>query len=327
MTMDWTKAADLLGAARQIVVVTHVGPDGDAIGSLLGMTWALRKLNKDVIPAVDEGVPPELLFLPGVDAVRDNVSGVTPDLVIAVDCGDAGRMGAVGAQATASGAPLINLDHHVTNTRFGDANLVDTATVAASEGIMDWLRRLEVPLDERIATCLLTGIVTDTLCFRTDNVTGRVMGKAQQLMEAGAPYTEITQRTVMRMSFDALRLWAEVLPGMHLEPGGVLWLAIDLETRQRLNYVANRDGGLVSQLVSADAANIAAVFREKDDGTIEIGFRAKPGFDVARVALELGGGGHALASGCTIPGPLEAAIERTLPLLTAAAQEGAPVVV
>ncbi|MBN2469121.1 MAG: DHH family phosphoesterase, partial [Anaerolineae bacterium] len=226
MTMDWIKAAELLAAAQRIVIVTHVGPDGDAIGSLLGLTWALRKMGKDVIPAVDEGVPPEFLFLPGAEEIRASLENVQPDLVIAVDCGDEARMGMVGAAAIAATAekpPLINLDHHVTNTRFGDANLVDPRTVAASEGILDWLERLGVALDERIATCLLTGIVTDTLCFRTDNVTGPLMGKVRQLMEAGAPYAEITQRTVMNMSYDALRLWAEVLPGMKLEPGGVLW--------------------------------------------------------------------------------------------------------
>lgn len=326
MMMDWTKARDLLGAAQQIVVVTHVSPDGDAIGSLLGLSWALRKMGKDVIPAVDEGVPPEFLFLPGAEEIRASLDNVRPDLVIAVDCGDAERMGAVGVAATAASPPLINLDHHVTNTRFGAANLVDSGTVAAAEGVFDWLERLSIPLDEHIATCLLTGIVTDTLCFRTDNVTAQVMGKAQRLMEAGAPYTEITQRTVMRMSYDALRLWAEVLPGMRLEPDGVLWAVIDLPTRRKLGYMANRDGGLVSQLVSADVANVAAVFREKDDGMIEIGFRAKPGFDVSGVAVALGGGGHSLASGCTISGPLEAAIARTLPMLADAVKEGAPLV-
>ncbi len=326
MMMDWNKAHDLLDDARQIVVVTHVGPDGDAIGSLLGLTWALRRLGKEVIPAVDEGLPPEFAFLPGAEDIRASLENVHPDLVIAVDCGDKERMGAVGVAATAANPPLINLDHHVTNTRFGTANLVDPGTVAAAEGVFDWLERLNIPLDATIATCLLTGIVTDTLCFRTDNVTAGVMGKAQRLMEAGAPYTEITQRTVMRVSYDALRLWAEVLPSMRLEPGGVLWAVIDLPTRQKLGYTANRDGGLVSQLVSADVANIAAVFREKDDGAIEIGFRAKPGFDVSGVAVALGGGGHPLASGCTIPGPLEAAIARTLPMLADAVKVGAPVV-
>lgn len=326
MTMDWTKAAELLKAAQRIVVITHVAPDGDAIGSMLGLTLALRQTGKTVIPAVDNGVPPAFLFLPGAEDILPVLTNVNPDLIIAVDCGDARRMGEAGAVATATGVPVINLDHHVTNDRFGTANLVDPGTVAAAEGVLDWLDRLEIPLQRDVATCLLTGLVTDTLCFRTDNVTPAVMGKAQRLMLAGAPYAEITQRTVMRMSYEALRLWSEVLPGMTLEQGGVLWVSIDRATRQRLNYTGNRDGGLVSQLLSADAAYIAAVFREQDDGRVEIGFRAVPGFDVAAVAVALGGGGHKLASGCTIDGPLDAAIARTLALLKTAAAEGSPVV-
>ncbi|GAB4570658.1 MAG: bifunctional oligoribonuclease/PAP phosphatase NrnA [Anaerolineae bacterium] len=326
MTMDWTRAAELLQQARQIVAVTHVNPDGDAIGSLLGLTWALRKLGKQVIPAVDEGVPPEFAFLPGADEVQAALSDVNPELVVAVDCGDMERMGAVGAVAVASGAPIINLDHHITNTRFGHANLVDPGTVAAAEGVLDWLEHLAVGLDTTIATCLLTGIVTDTLCFRTDNVTAKVLGKAQRLMDAGAPLHVITQRTVMRKPYEALQLWAAVLPGMTLEPEGVLWVAIDRPTLESLHYTANRDGGLVSLLISADRANIAAVFREKADGRIEVGFRAVPGFDVSGVAVALGGGGHPLAAGCTIDGPLSAAVGRVLPLLKQAAVEGAPVV-
>lgn len=327
MTMDWTKAAELVNAAQKIVIVTHVSPDGDAIGSMLGLTWALRQAGKTVFPAVDEGVPPDFLFLPGAAEIQAELVETAPDLVIAVDCGDAARMGKVGEAVLATGAALINLDHHVTNDYFGTVNLVDPGTVAASEGVLDWLDQLGISVDVDAATCLLTGIVTDTLCFRTDNVTAAVMGKAQRLMNAGAPYSEITQRTVMRMSYHALRLWAEVLPTMTLEPEGVLWLVIDQATRQRLAFSDSRDGGLVSQLLSADEAYIAAVFREKDDGRIEIGFRAVPGFDVASVATTLGGGGHKLASGCTIDGPLDAAIERTLPLLKAAAAEGAALVV
>ncbi|NPV68497.1 MAG: bifunctional oligoribonuclease/PAP phosphatase NrnA [Anaerolineae bacterium] len=326
MMMEWDKAAALLSQAQYIVIVTHVGPDGDAIGSLLGLMWALRRLGKRVVPAVDEGVPPEFTFLPGAEEVRAALGDVQPDLVIAVDCGDPGRMGKAGEAARAAGAPLINLDHHITNTRFGDANLVDPATVASAEGVLDWLDRLGVAPDRQIATCLLTGIVTDTLCFRTDNVSAAVFGKAQRLIEAGAPYSEITQRTVMRMSFEALGLWAAVLPRMRLEEEGILWVAIDRPTRQALNYNDARDGGLVSLLISADRARIAAVFREKDDGKVEIGFRAVPGYDVATVAARLGGGGHALAAGCTIDGPLEEAVARTLALLREAAREGAPVV-
>jgi phosphoesterase RecJ-like protein len=281
--------------------------------------WVMRQLGKQVTPAVDGGVPPALRFLPGAEEVLATLGEVTPDLVIAVDCGDAGRMGQAGVAATASGAPLINLDHHVSNTLFGTANLVDPATVSSTELILDWLPRLGVSLDTGIATCLLTGLVTDTLCFRTDSVTAAVLGKAQRLVEAGAPLSDITQRTLLTKPFADLRLWAEALHTVQMDEG-VIWVALDRQTRDRVQATDNGDAGLVSFLVTAEEATVAAVFREKDDGRIEMGFRAKPGFDVGRVAVALGGGGHVLASGATVDGPLDVAIGRALPLLKQAAK-------
>jgi phosphoesterase RecJ-like protein len=323
--MNWDRAGRLVAQAHNAVLVTHLSPDGDAIGSLLGLAWALRQLGMRVTVAADDGVPSNLRFLPGGAEVRTSLRNVTPDLVVAVDCGDEARMGQVGAAALGKGAPLINLDHHVTNTLFGDVNLVNGNTVASAEVIFDWLPRLGVTLDERIATCLLTGIVTDTLGFRTSNVTADVLGKAQRLMDAGAPLYEITQRTVTRKSVAVLRLWAAVMPSVTLE-GRLIWAVIGRETRKSAGYTTNSDGGLVSLLISVEEADIAAVFREADDGQVEIGLRAMPGFDVSETALALGGGGHALAAGATVDGPLEEAVERTLKVLRLAVQEGASLV-
>lgn len=321
MTIDWAGAATLLVSAQDVIIVTHVIPDGDAIGSLLGLTWALRQLGKNVTPAVDGGVPDFLKFLPGAEDVRASLDGVRSDLVVAVDCGDVARMGQVGVAATANGVSVVNLDHHISNTRFGAANLVDPESVSASEIIFDWLPRLGVSLDDRIATCLLTGLVTDTLCFRTNNVTAPVLGKAQRLMEAGAPLFEITQRGLMTMPFADIQLWAAVLPTVRLDEG-VIWIVIDQATRQQVPASERADSGLVSFLLSAEEACIAAIFREKVDGRIELSLRAVPGYNVSKVAVALGGGGHILASGATIDGPLDAVLERVLPLLRAAVEEG-----
>ncbi len=131
MILDWNRADALVKAAHHVVLVTHIKPDSDAIGSLLGLAWALRQLGKDVVAAVDDGVPSFLRFLPGADEVQYALNDIAPDLVIALDCGDETRMGQVGAVATANGAAIINLDHHITNNLFGHVNLVDTRTVAA----------------------------------------------------------------------------------------------------------------------------------------------------------------------------------------------------
>ncbi|NDJ76362.1 MAG: bifunctional oligoribonuclease/PAP phosphatase NrnA [Chloroflexi bacterium] len=316
-TMDWDKASALVREAQTVLIVTHVSPDGDAIGAMLGLAHALRSQGKDVITAVDAGVPSKLAFLPGAETVLPALNGVTCDLVVAVDCGDEARMGAVGQVARRSAVPLINLDHHRTNTYFGDANLVDLDTVAAAEGVLDWLDRLGVPVDPAAAHCLLTGIVTDTLCFRTDRVTATTLAKAQRLMDAGVSLSDIVQNTVSRKPYAALRLWSAAMPAVHLEDH-VIWAVITHEMFQQAQYPGNDDAGLVGMLVQTDEAYIAAVFRQREDGGIELGFRAVPGYDTSQVAVDLGGGGHPLASGATVFGePPEMLVPRVIDRLKA----------
>ena len=326
MRLDWEEAARLVADARKILVLTHVEPDGDAIGSLLGLARALRGMGKDVIAAVDGGVPQELAFVPGSEAVYPALNDhLDVDLTIAVDCGDEPRMGAVGQAALRSRAPIINLDHHRTNTLFGHANLVDLATVAAAEGVLDWLDRLGVEIDPTTAYCLLTGIVTDTLCFRTDNVTGRTLGKAQRLMACGVSLVEIAQRTVNRKSFLDLRLWAVALPTVRLEDH-VIWAVITRAMFEQVGYPGWDDAGLVSALVQAREAHIAVVFREKPDGAVELGIRAVPGFDTSGVAVALGGGGHAPASGATAQESLDTLVPRVVEMLKEVDRRGKPLV-
>lgn len=329
MRVDWDEARDLVTAAQTILIVTHVSPDGDAIGSLLGLAQALRNEGKTILTAVDEGVPDYLAFMPGSDAVFATLNGTTDlagiDLVIAVDCGDESRMGEVGQVALATGKPLINLDHHRTNTLFGQANLVDLATVAAAEGVVDWLDKLGIGLDETSAYCLLTGLVTDTLCFRTNNVTSATLGKAQRLMAHGAPLGEIVQRTVSRKAFVTFQLWGKVLPTARLDDH-VIYATITQEMYQALNLDETEDGSLVSTLVMADDAYIAVVFREQVNGDVILSIRAVPGFDTSDVAVALGGGGHALASGATVREPLDTLVPRVVEMMKEAIRQGSPLV-
>jgi phosphoesterase RecJ-like protein len=324
--MERERARTLLEAASRVIVLTHVSPDGDAIGTLLGIGHALRHLGKTVMLAVDEGVPPGLRFLPGSADVRDNLTGVQADLIVAVDCGDESRMGEVGKAARALAVPLINIDHHPTNTRFGDANIVEGRTVASAEVVLDLLDDWQWPLTPDVAQCLLCGIVTDTLCFRTSNVTADTLGKAQRLMQAGGDLTFVVQNTVNRMSTDIIRLWAQVMPTVRIEDH-VIWAVVTREARRAANVNGStKDGGLVSLLLQADEAYISCVLTEKDGDKIELSFRAIPGFDVSQVATSLGGGGHVQASGATVSGTLPDIERQVIPMLKEAARAGSPVV-
>ncbi len=300
--------------ARRVMVITHVAPDGDAIGSLLGLGRALHKLGKEYTLACADLVPKGFAYLPHSETIaRPPPSGWPKgkyDLVISLDCGDLERLGTAYDESLA-GLPIINIDHHVTNTHFGTVNWVDTEAASTAEMVLELVESLNIPLDADMALCLLHGIVTDTRGFRTPNTTPRTMRAVLKLMEAGAELAEITDRVFNRRPFSAICLWAKALNDVRLD-GRIIWSQITRAMRQECAFSENGDAGLVSFLATADEADVAIVFVENDDGQIEVGLRAAPGIDISAVALELGGGGHPQAAGCTLEGDLEEVRERVL---------------
>jgi phosphoesterase RecJ-like protein len=204
---EWSAASQAVEAANSMIIVTHVSPDGDAIGAMLGLTNALRERGKSVDCAVDGGVPNYLSFLPGASSAQDKLKKGKWDLLISVDASDEERTGEVGDYARAHSQHTINLDHHPTNTFFGDIFLVMPNAVSATEVIYHWLTRLNHTLTADVATPLLTGLVTDTLGFRTSNVTPETLHIATQLMAAGAPLPDIMARTLESKSYRTVELW------------------------------------------------------------------------------------------------------------------------
>ena len=296
------QASQLIRSARRSLLICHVSPDGDAIGSLAGLGRALRRMDLRPITACSDPIPARFQYIPGVELIVQDVSEAF-DLVISLDCSDMERLGRFPQVPAFEDTPLINIDHHLTNLNFGTVNLVDSLASSTSEVVLRLLDYMAVPLDEELAVCLLTGIVTDTRGFRTNNVTIPVMEAALRLMQAGASLPYITHRGLDRRPTPAMRLWGAALAQLQVEER-VIWTTITVEMRRVAGYTGDGDAGLVSFLASSNDADAATVFVEREDGHVEVGFRAAPGFDVGHVALVLGGGGHALASGCTLPGPL-----------------------
>ncbi len=318
--MDWAKAKTLLDNAQRVIILTHVFPDGDAIGSQLGLGHLLQHMGKTVHHAVDGGLPEDFAFLPGAQSIHGDLSGAQADLVIVCDCSDERRSGEVGKAARALGLPRINIDHHISNTLFADANLVNPETVSTTESILDWLDQLGGTLTPDAAQCLLCGLITDTLCFRTSNVTATTLGKAQRLMAAGGDLAGIVQRTVSRISTSIIRLWGQVMPTVRAE-NHVMWAKVSKAAVQASGSPEGRDGSLPSLLLQADDAYITCVFTEEDRG-IDVSLRAKPGFVVSDVAVSIGGGGHKLAAGAQLAMSLDEAEAHVIPLLKAAVANG-----
>jgi phosphoesterase RecJ-like protein len=319
---DSQQAFDLVRRADRILIITHIAPDGDAIGSLLAMGHLVRQSDKkQVVLALDDGVPEKYGFLPGSADVVRSAEGPF-DLVLILDCSDERRGGQVLRDNWRDGIPLINIDHHITNTEFGTINLVRVDAAAVAQ-IIYWLAEAwGLKVDQEVALCLLTGLVTDTLCFRTANVTPKVMEDAAALMQAGADLSVVTRQTVNRKSYEAIRYWGAMLDTVHLEDR-VIWAVASNGMRERTGYRSNGDASLVTFLATAWEADIALTLTETGEGRVEVSMRAKPGFDVSGVALELGGGGHPAASGATIEGPLSEAAERVLARVKRAHREQA----
>jgi phosphoesterase RecJ-like protein len=292
-----------------------VAPDGDALGSLTALNRGLKQLDRSPIAACADPVPSRFDYVPGIESiVRDVVSSF--DLVVTLDCSDLERVGKLSELPHFGQHPLVNIDHHVTNVDFGDVNLVDPKASSTAEVLLRLLDALKVQIDEPLATSLLVGIVTDTRGFRTNNVTPRVLAAALRLMEAGASLPYVSQNGLDQRPMVVIRLWGDALSHLGFEDG-VIWTSVPLAMRREIGYQGNGDAGLASFLVSADEADVSVVFVEQEDGSVDVGMRAVPGFDVAQFALRFGGGGHALAAGFGTAGPLEEAKDRVLVALRA----------
>jgi phosphoesterase RecJ-like protein len=323
LTLPFGEATAALDAAQSILIVTHVAPDGDAIGSLLGLGLALQERypGKSIDLVVDGGVPEFLRFVPAVDTVLPELNQGSWDVMVSVDSSDEPRTGKAGVYGRTHSPLIINLDHHASNTGFGQIHLVNAQAVSATEVVYDWLQSIQHPISRPVAIALLTGLTTDTLGYRTSNVKPRTLEIAQHLMQAGASLTEITQRALESMELATLNLWKQVFPSIRLEDG----IGVAVITPDDLRLAGadeTTDVGLANFLLKVNEVMISAVFKGLASGKVELSFRSKPGFDVSKVAVTLGGGGHKQASGATIDGPLDVAQARVLTLLKAAIHSG-----
>ncbi len=301
-------------AARRILILTHVAPDADAVGGVLALGKALRASGKMVVTACSDPIPERYAMLPGsadiVSQIEPQVSG-TFDLIISLDCGDQKRMGRLYQEELHRHVPLINIDHHVSNTQFGSVNWVKPEAVSTTEMVLELLDGLGMPIDADIATCLLYGIVGDTQALRTSNVTPQVLAHAIRLMQIGASLHQAIADLFQRKPRSLLALWGRALSTMQIQDR-IAWTAISAQERRACGYLSTNGTQLPSLLLETKDIDIAAVLLEDDKGAVEISLRARNGFDISGLAVEWGGGGHPSAAGAKLPGPLKEATERVV---------------
>jgi bifunctional oligoribonuclease and PAP phosphatase NrnA len=292
-------AASRIHQSERVLVVTHIRPDGDAVGSLIGLGLALEQAGLDIQLVIDDGVPASMRHLEGYTRIQQKPKH-DADLVITVDCSDLERTGTVFKNRA---GPDINIDHHITNTLFAKINLVDDKASATSEIITAILPQFGIRLTPAISAALLTGLITDTIGFRTSNVRPKTLLLAAQLMETGINMSDLYQRALINRSFEAVKIWGYGLSKIEKE-GGLVWTTLTIKDRKQAGYSGRDDADLINVLSSVEGVDIAIVFVEQPNGNIKISWRSQPGFDVAGLAAEFGGGGHPAASGAEISGTL-----------------------
>jgi len=302
MSQENTKAIKgRLEKAKNIVITSHVRPDGDAVGSLLGLGLALQNAGKSVQMVLVDGVASSFRHLEGSERVLREPQG-GHDTFITVDCADFKRTGKVFENF---GQPDVNIDHHKTNEKFGKLNLIEEDQVATAAILTNHLNEWGYKITQPIAAALLTGIVTDTLGFRTSNTNPSALRLCAKLMETGVDMPDLYMRALVKKTFPAARYWGAGLSRME-QQNGIVWATLTLEDRKRSGYGGNDDADLINLISAIDGNKVGMIFVEQSDNHVKISWRAlEPNVDVSQVAKHFNGGGHAAAAGADIPGALQ----------------------
>jgi phosphoesterase RecJ-like protein len=289
-----------LAKAQKVLLTSHVRPDGDAVGSLIGLGLALQDAGKHVVMVLVDGVPSSFRHLEGSDRILREPQGQF-DTFITVDCADFKR---TGKPFESFDPPDINIDHHITNQRFGKLNLIEGEEVATSAILTKYLHAWGFEISQPVAAALLTGIITDTLGFRTSNMTSQALRQAADLMDCGVDLSELYMRGLVRRSFAATRYWGAGLSSL-AQDSGIVWGTLTLEDRKISGYSGNDDADLINAISAINGHKVGMIFVEQYDNHVKISWRAlEAGIDVSPVAEHFGGGGHAAAAGADVAGAL-----------------------
>ena len=296
------ETGELLKAAKKLVIVSHVSPDGDTLGSSLALMHALRMLGKEVIINVDDDISTVYSFLPGIAEYRRFApcESVNADLLVIIDASSADRAG--NAMEVVKSPAVLSIDHHKTNTRFADYLYLDSDAAATAEIIYSLLLEMGIKLTRDIATCIYEGIYTDTGSFKYSNTTSNTLKTAADLLNYGVNPSLISDNMELksRSQVEMLRKVLETLT--FLKDGKIAYIEIPLEL---YDHNVETDA-FISYPRYVEGVEIALLFKQVEANLTRVSFRSKE-IDVAKVALSFGGGGHKKASGCSIYAPLKEA--------------------
>ncbi len=297
---DLSSLLKLIDKKKRFVVATHIQPDGDAIGSLLGFGLLLEGMGKEIFLSWGEtiSVPAQYSFLPGIELLRDpSLSPSTVENFIALDCATLDRLGSL-SQIARKATNLISIDHHSKKTRFASLNIIDEHSSSTAEIVLGISKALNLKLTKDIATCLYVGIVTDTGRFQYSNTTAGTFGAAQELLEYGVSPNYIFQKVYENTPFNYLKLLGLALSRTtFVKDYGLIYTWILQSDLQETDIDISETENLIDSLRSVKGIKIAVVFKEQAPNKVNVSLRSRGEIKVDKLAELFGGGGHPNAAG------------------------------
>ena len=288
-------AWEKIESAENIVLISHINPDGDALGSSLSLYSVLKKMKKNVkVFNATKPLPMYLDFLPNFDKVTNQLPK-NIDLMISFDCGSFDRLGIEEKPNF-----LINIDHHISNTNYGDINIIDPKAASTSQVVYNLLKTNNVEIDKDCAVCLYTALVTDTGSFQYESVNDKVFEFAADMVRCGVEPEYVAKMLFQRDRLSRLRLLAKAYDTIELCcDGKVAFVEVTKEMMEITGAIKEDTDTIVNSVRAIASVEVACLLREEDEG-IKISLRSKNYVDVSKIAIKYGGGGHIRAAGATI---------------------------
>jgi phosphoesterase RecJ-like protein len=294
------KLSNEIDKSTTIGIVSHLNPDGDNIGSILALGTSLEKLGKTVTILESDFVPSDLLFLPNVRKITKLEVDLKFDVLFVLDSSDPERLGD-NKKYLPDSECIVNIDHHISNTNFGDINIVDPSASSTSEIIFKLIEELNLPLDIDIATCIYVGISTDTGRFMYENVKSSTHRIASKLLEIGIDAYDINKNLYQKRSLERTKLFIEVVGSSKLLCSNKVSIAkVTLEDLYKTNAKPEDSDGIVEFLRDTETVEVSVLLKEITNNLTRVSIRTKDYVDANKICNHFGGGGHLRAAGCTI---------------------------
>lgn len=301
---------DQLKKSRSVLVVSHANPDGDAIGALLATGLALQKMQKNVQMYNESSIPAVYRFLPSVQLIGQTVDAIESyDTAVVLDCGSIERVGALSPQVSKL-KTIINIDHHVTNTRFGHQHLIDSNACATSEIIYRIIKKLKIEMNCAMAAAIYTGILTDTGSFRFSNTNQRAFAICAEMIERGANPYEVAQNVYGHYSLGRIKLLNLALDSLEISPNGKLSIMSLSQDMLDKTHTQEEDiDGIINYARRIEDVKVAALIHEvagngRERRQYHVSLRSDGDVNVALIAAQFGGGGHTNAAGFSVEATL-----------------------